>query len=283
MLIVDAQIHIWGANTPERPWPGAERNLPRTHREEPWSAAEVLREMDAVGVHRAVLVPPSYEGDRNDLVLEAAQKYPERFAAMGRINMEAADARNQLAKWREQRGMLGIRCTFTRAPWNRWLADGAIDWLWDGAEQAALPITMLVPQANLQPVNRIAERHPGLKLTIDHFALHGPERDEDAFRHFDKLLALAQWPNVAVKASALPCFASDGYPFRRIHTFLRRAYDAFGPKRMFWGTDLSRLPCTYREGISMFTEEVPWFTSEDKEWIMGRGICEWLGWKLPLA
>ena len=21
MLIVDAQVHIWGANTPERPWP----------------------------------------------------------------------------------------------------------------------------------------------------------------------------------------------------------------------------------------------------------------------
>ena len=118
---------------------------------------------------------------------------------------------------------------------------------------------------------------------MDHFALHGSERNEDAFRHFDNLLALARWPNVAVKASALPFFATDGYPYRRMHPFLRRAYDAFGPKRMFWGTDLSRLPCSYRQAITMFTEEIAWFTSEDKEWIMGRGLCEWLGWKLPAA
>lgn len=44
------------------------------------------------------------------------------------------------------------------------------------------------------------------------------------------------------------------------------------------GTDLSRLPCTYREGVTMFTEEIPWLTAEDKEWIMGRAICDWLRW-----
>ncbi len=31
----------------------------------------------------------------------------------------------------------------------------------------------------------------------------------------------------------------------------------------------------------MFTEEIPWLTAEDKEWIMGRGVCEWLQWALP--
>ena len=57
-------------------------------------------------------------------------------------------------------------------------------------------------------------------------------------------------------------------------------YDAFGPRRMFWGTDQSRSPISYREGVTMYTEETPWFTAEDREWIMGRGVCEWLGWKI---
>jgi L-fuconolactonase len=48
---------------------------------------------------------------------------------------------------------------------------------------------------------------------------------------------------------------------------------------MFWGTDYSRLPGTYREAITMFTDEIPWLGSEDKAWIMGRGVCAWLGWK----
>ena len=46
---------------------------------------------------------------------------------------------------------------------------------------------------------------------------------------------------------------------------------------MFWGSDVSRLPCTYREGVTMFSGEMPWLGADDPDWIMGRGVCEWLG------
>ena len=54
MLIADAQVHIWAADTPERPWPA--RHAP--HQPVPFSKDDLLREMDAAGVQRAVLVPP---------------------------------------------------------------------------------------------------------------------------------------------------------------------------------------------------------------------------------
>ncbi|MBI3068122.1 MAG: amidohydrolase, partial [Betaproteobacteria bacterium] len=60
MLIADAQVHIWAASTPERPWrPGQQ-----PHRETPLGADELLREMDAAGVHRAVLISPYWDGPR---------------------------------------------------------------------------------------------------------------------------------------------------------------------------------------------------------------------------
>jgi hypothetical protein len=31
----------------------------------------------------------------------------------------------------------------------------------------------------------------------------------------------------------------------------------------------------------MFTDEMPWLSGEDKKWIMGRALCEWLGWAHP--
>ena len=130
-------------------------------------------------------------------------------------------------------------------------------------------------------IERIAARHPGLKVVMDHLALTRNTKDDEAFRDLDKLLALARHPNVAVKATALPCFTNDQYPFRRLHPYIRRVYDAFGPKRMFWGTDYSRLPCPYRQAITFFTEELDWLTAEDKAWIMGRGVCEWVGWEMP--
>jgi len=62
MKIVDAQVHVWGPNTPERPWP--KRHPP--HRDEPLGAAQLIGEVDAAGIDAVVLVPPSWEGDYND-------------------------------------------------------------------------------------------------------------------------------------------------------------------------------------------------------------------------
>ena len=274
MFIADAQVHIWAPNTPERPWaPG------NVHREVPLEAAEVLRAMDAAGVHRTVLVPPSLDADRNDLSLAAAQKHPDRFAVMGRLDPDAPGARSAVAEWRRQPGMLGLRYSLNRPKWIPILNEGRVDWLWAEAEKAGIPVMMLINHAMAPLIDRIAERHSGLKLVMDHLALSHDEYDDAAFRDLDKLLALAKRPNVAVKASALPCYTKDRYPYRRLHPYLRRVFDAFGPRRMFWGTDYSRLPCSYREAITMFTEEIPWFSGEDKEWIMGRGLCEWLGWE----
>ena len=66
MLIVDGQVHIWAASTPQRPWPA--RHAP--HWPVPLGADDLIKEMAVAGVNRAVLVPPSWEGERNDLVIE---------------------------------------------------------------------------------------------------------------------------------------------------------------------------------------------------------------------
>ena len=132
----------------------------------------------------------------------------------------------------------------------------------------------------LNLVDGIAEHHPGLRLVIDHLAL-ARTKDAAAFVDLPQLLALAKRPNVAAKASALPCYSSDPYPYRNLRPHIRQVFDAFGPRRTFWGTDLTRLPCSYRQGITFFTEELAFLSETDKEWVMGRAVCEWLGWKLP--
>jgi L-fuconolactonase len=276
MLIVDAQVHTWAASTPERPWPG----VGEPHRPVPFSTDDLLKEMDAAGVDRAVLVPPGWEGGRNDLALAAARAHPDRFAVMGRIpNNKLRTSQGVLENWRDRPGMLGVRLAFNTPRAAEIFADGRLDWLWKEAEAAGVPLMVLVWHSELHFIDAIAERHPRLKLVMDHFSLDSSKRDEEAFRDFDKLLAIAKRPNVAVKASALPCYTSDTYPYRSLHPYLRKAYDAFGPRRMFWGTDLSRSPIPYRQQVTMFTEEIPWLSEDDKTWIMGRGVCEWLGWQ----
>jgi L-fuconolactonase len=276
MLIVDAQVHIWAADSPGRPWP--KRAPPQ--RAVPLEKDELLREMDAAGVDRVVIVPPSWEGDRNDLALEATRLHPDRFRVMGRLDTDLPDARAQIGHWLAQPGMLGLRFMFSTPLMQEPLLAGRMDWVWGAAEKAGVPVMALFPFALMDHAGSIAARHPGLKLVIDHLGLTGTAKDDAAFEGFDRVLALSRHPNVTVKASALPVFTTKPYPFRNLHGYIRRAYDAFGPKRMFWGSDLSRLPCPYRECVTLFTEELPWLTDDDKEWIMGRGLSEHLGWPL---
>jgi len=70
--------------------------------------------MDAAGVDRAIIVPPSWEGDRNDLAPEAARLHPDRFAVMGRLAIEQPESRSLVDTWKCQPGMLGVRLTFHR-------------------------------------------------------------------------------------------------------------------------------------------------------------------------
>jgi len=276
MLIADSQIHVWGANTPERPWPGrahAQRDIPLGHE-------ELLREMDAAGVNRVVIVPPSWEGDRNDLALAAVKAHPHRFAIMGRFNPEAPGARQAIVGWRNQPGMLGMRFSFHIPVLQQPLIDGKYDWVWSEAEKQGIRLMILVPQSMVQAIDDVAARYPNLKIVMDHMALTSGKPFDETFKDFDKLLAIAKRPNVAVKASALPCYSAEPYPFTRVQAYARKAYEAFGGKRTFWGSDLSRSPVPYRSQIDMWMNDAPWLKNEDKEWVMGRGICEWLGWKI---
>ncbi len=277
MRIVDSQVHIWIPSTPARPWLPASPDLPLPHRPEPFTREHLLQEMDAAGVERALLVTPLWEGVRNDYVLESAQAHPSRLGVIGRLDHHQPEWRARVPSWLTQPGMLGLRMLFRAAQCDQ-LKDGSADWVWIEAEKAGIPVMVFLPQTHMGLIGRVAERHPGLKLVIDHLGLT-QGKDAEAFVELDKVLALARHPNVAVKTSCLPHFASKPYPFASLHPYLRRVYDAFGPQRMFWGTDLSRSPCSYQQNITMFTEEIPWLSADDKAWIMGRGICEWIGWK----
>jgi predicted TIM-barrel fold metal-dependent hydrolase len=271
MKIIDAQVHIWSKGTP------SVNHRPISQ----FTAEQLLAEMDGAGIDAAVIHPPiGWDPDANALAVDAARRYPSRFAILGQFRPDAPESRALIASWREQPGMLGLRFSLTRPYEQTWHVDGTLDWLWPAAEKAGLPVALMAWR--FLPVFRsIAERHPGLRLLIDHCGLIRPKQDDAAFANIDELLPLAKLPNVALKATGAPGYSTQPYPFRNIHDPLHRIYDAFGPRRFFWGTDITRMPCSYRQCVTLFTEELPWLSGKDLELVMGRALCDWIGWTHP--
>jgi predicted TIM-barrel fold metal-dependent hydrolase len=272
MLIVDAQVHIWGSGPPTNP----------AHRQVAvFTQDELLAEMDEAGVDAAVIHPPSsWDPKSNEVAIEAARQHPDRFAILGHFPLDRPESRGLIDGWKDRPGMLGLRFALNQPHQRTWWTDGTMDWLWPAAERAGLPIALLAGQ-HLQVVARVAERHPGLKLIVDHLGRPSGTKDEAAWANLPEMLGLAKYPNVAIKATGAPSYSSEPYPYRNIHSYLRQIYDSFGPERMFWGTDITRMPCSYRQCVTMFTEELPWLREQDKDLVMGRALCAWLDWRLP--
>lgn len=275
MRIVDAQVHIWGSGPPTTP----------THRQvNSYTAEELRAEMAQAGVDAAIIHPPGWDPHADELAFEAVRRDPDRFAILGHLPLDRPESRDLIAGWRRQPGMLGLRFTFLQPHQRSWPTDGTMDWVWPAAERAGVPIALLAFDF-LPLVGEIAQRHPGLKLTVDHLGSRGgtgTARDAAYFANLEDLVALARHPNVAVKATGAPGYSTEPYPYRGIHPFLRRIFDAFGPERFFWGSDVTRMPCPWRQVVTLFTEELPWLSERDKELVMGRAVCNWLDWPRPL-
>ena len=275
--IVDAQVHLWKANGPDYPWnPGAKPQL-----QEPFTVERVIPLMDEAGVDRVVIVPPALN-EVNSYALEAVRRYPGRFAVMGRIPLQDPKSAALLPGWKNQPGMLGVRLTFNTPETLAWLSDGTADWFWPAAEKAGLAV-MFLAVGEVPRFARIAERHPQLTLVIDHMGLNSSSRTNritEIPAAIDQAIALAKYPNVSIKLSGALGNSLEPYPFRDMTVYLQRVFDAYGPQRCHWATDITNsfAKASYRQRVTHFTGELSFLSESDKDWVMGRAIRERLKW-----
>ncbi len=274
-LIVDSQIHLWKANTPDRPWaPGTSAQIP-----EPMTIERVLPLLEEGGVDRIVIVPPTLEGLRYDYGQEAARRFPGRFATMARVDLDNPKEAERLPALRREPAVLGVRLFFA-GDLAKGLVDGKFDWFWPAVEAAGLPV-MFLTNGQTPLFAAIAQRHPALTLIIDHMGVSSTVVANNAVAAtIAESVALAKYPNVSIKLSASPLVSRESYPFRDVADPIHRLYDAYGPQRCYWGTDVTNSfdKCTYKQRVTHFTEELAFLSEDDKDWIMGRAILQRLGW-----
>jgi predicted TIM-barrel fold metal-dependent hydrolase len=206
--------------------------------------------MDSAGVGRAILFPVDREWG-----LFAAAREPERFGVVpmvtdrgtfGGISTQDPELERVLAELAAAPGVVGIRIVhvvpsrkrpFTVVPLEHF--DRAVA----AASRAGLPVFMSTAGELSSPA-RVARAHPELTVVVDHLGLLQPPSypcESPPFRSLDRLLALADRPNIAVKVTGVPTLSERGYPFADLWPHLHRVVDAFGVDRLMWGSDISRV------------------------------------------
>ena len=266
MKIVDAQVHPWSAG-----------QSTGHHRRDPIDQSVLLQEMADAGVGRVVLVPPLWDPNGNQYALQMAAQMPERFSVMGLLDPAQPDAVQALLRWHDQPHMRGVRFLLNTQERLQPYLDGLLEPLWSAAEEAAIPVALLVP-GHLEIPHKVAREHPRLQLVVDHLGVPRASVGPVAFKHWPQLLELASLPNIHVKAVGVGDYALDPYPFKSLEEPLKAVFNAFGAERILWGSDLSRLHHSYAQCVTHFSEQLPFLSARDVERVMGQNMLDLLGW-----
>jgi predicted TIM-barrel fold metal-dependent hydrolase len=278
--IVDTHMHIWTAD-PAR--------FPFSHPYEPnlkvppiAATVELLQEeMASNGVDYAVLVQVIYHGWDNRYTAQSLARDPRRFRAHGLIDPTDPDVADKLAYWVREHRFSGMRLSpiYYRGK-DEWVDSPAHERLWKRAEELGSIFNYFIAAPQLERLERMLAKFPGVRIVIDHLAridLAGG----DAAGETARLTRLARYPNVWVKVTELNILSpSKKYPYSDTFPWVRRVYDAFGPDRLLWGTGFpgaTRAQAgrpSLAEELRLVREEIPFFTAEDREKLLGRNAVK---------
>jgi predicted TIM-barrel fold metal-dependent hydrolase len=250
MPTLDSQVHAYERNHPGRPWIGT-----LTGPEEV-TGDQMVAAMDAVGVDGAILVSPfsMYRYDAS-YALDVFAAHPSRFRLVKPVDPTDAAVVDTITAWVATTGTVGIRI-FLRDNASTDPADPAINRVLAAAGRHSLPVNVACT-GRLEQAGQLAARNRNTRMVIDHLGLsqpHEPPAPAKPFADLTKLLALAQYDNVAVKISGACTLSHEPFPYADIWDPLRRIFDSFGFDRCMWGTDWTRAVrlLTYAQGVESF-------------------------------
>jgi predicted TIM-barrel fold metal-dependent hydrolase len=263
MRVVDPHVHVW-KNDPRYPWradlasPPKEDALPET----------LLGLMAEHGVEKTVIVHVIYYRWDCRYAADAVKAHRDKFMGVCRIDPQSREPASDLDHWVAE-GFHGVRLSPGVGPSGEWINDvKQMDAIWNRTAELKIPMCVLCPIARIGDVEKVIARHDGrLDVCIDHMADSPIDQPEE----LNKLLRLARYERVYVKLSHLWSLSKEGYPYRDTHEQVRRLYDAFGPRRLMWGTDWPAVEeyCGYGRALALYRDEIKFFNDDDRKWILG--------------
>lgn len=275
MPIIDAQVHAYAADTPDRPWAGAPN----------WPAHvtgdEMVAAMDAVGVDGAILIS-AYSIYRYDAsyAVEVRNAHPGRFALVKPVDPSDPAAAETIAAWKETDGTVGTRILMNHES-SRDPDDPGIAVIVRESARLGLPVNLLC-WGRLDAGMALVDRYPGTFFILDHMGLlqpHAPPAPPEPFAELPKVLELARRENAVIKISGACTLSHAGYPYPDVWDPLARIFDAWGIERCLWGTDWTRTAAhlSYAQGVDPFrlTDRL---TESERAVLMGGACTKVYGW-----
>lgn len=233
----------------------------------------LLFHMQRAGVAQAVFIQYMGNSD-NRYLLDAMAAHPGKFAAA--MLVPADDDGSAIRGWAEQ-GIRGIRLA---ANFRGTGADALAHWR--TAAELGLVVSAPSSPASLSSDEfaEVLRLFPDLSIVIEHL---GGAKPGMSAEEFAPVLSLAAHDNLTIKLPGFGEFCHLPCPFQDVPDFADRVLEAFGPRRVMWGSDWP--PVSSREGYdSSLRFPLDYFadlSEEERVWVFGKTAQS--VWNLPVV
>ena len=151
-------------------------------------------------------------------------------------------------------------------------ADPGLNRVLAAAAKNSLAVNVQAP-TRLEQIAQLVARNPNTQIVIDHLGLvqpFAPPAPPEPWANLPKVLALAAYPNVAIKITGACTLSHEAFPYKDIWEPLSKIFTAFTLDRCLWGTDWTRAIklLTYKQGVDAFRDNDN-LSDSDKAKLMG--------------
>jgi L-fuconolactonase len=277
-FIIDAHQHVWDPGRARYDWLTPEL----APIDQTMAFAELEPELDRAGISATVLVQSADNDEDTALMLDVAAKNPRIAAVVAYAPLERpSEVAAHVESFRKDTLVVGVRNLIHNIPDPEWLLRPEVDEGLGVLEDAGLTFDLVaVLPEHLALVPTLGERHPRLRIVIDHLG-KPPIGLADREPWWSLIEAAAENPLVFAKVSGLYSAAGDSGSWtpELIAPHLDRALECFGAARLMYGGDwpISMLSGGYARvwaGLSALFAELP---SVERHDILGKTAVHFYG------
>ncbi|MEZ6051999.1 MAG: amidohydrolase family protein [Planctomycetaceae bacterium] len=265
---IDAHSHIWTRNI--EAYPLANGNTLDDLKPPSFTTEELLELVRPHGVTRVVLIQHRpYHGVDNSYMLDSIKKYPGVFTAVACVDATKSDVTSEMSRLQKE-GAGAFRITPSEDGTTPWTESKGVRSMWQHAGEHGMTICPLINPEHLPMADKMCEEYPDTPVVIDHFSRIG---GDGVIRETDlkTLAGLARHKHTHVKVSAFYAFGKKQPPYDDLISMIRRLYDAYGPERLMWASDLPYQlngDNTYGDSLALIRDRIDFLSPADKEWLL---------------
>ncbi|MDC0737791.1 amidohydrolase family protein [Cognatishimia sp. SS12] len=273
---IDAHQHFWTLARGDYPWPNA-------------SVAPIFRDfgpkdlaplISVAGIDETVLVQATDTVAETEFLLKIATQTPWVAGVVGWVDLQADGAIEMIDYLRANPYLKGLRPMLQNISETDWILNAAAQPALAHMAAQNLCFDALVQPRHLPVILELSQRHPNLKIVIDHIAKPTMGGGTMPARDWSRGMSqLAAQPNVYCKLSGLLTEVGPNWRSDDVAPFAAHVLNAFGASKVMFGSDwpVLSLAATYSEWCALVEGYLAGFSPHERSAIMGETAMHFYG------